>query len=436
MEVVNRYRRPNILFILTDDQHFRALGSARDAQLRTPYMDLLAREGAHLTHCYVSTPVSSASRASLFTGQYGFQNGVAHSGDPIHEGAPQLAHLLYDRGYQTSFVGKWDNDGRPTTHGFNHMRHVLLPGTQEGRLSVIQDGDAPPREITRHPSELFTDGALELIRKPMEEPFVLFLAYTAPQGPRAQLPAYDAMYPPDTIPLPPNYLPVMSARRDGAEPTALAPEVIMAETAHYYARISHLDAQLGRIVEFLKVHGQLDHTLIFLSSDNGLSLGAHGFVGKQSMYEECLRVPLIIRGPDIRSGVRCDALVNLMDLMPTMCDVGGALIPAGVQGRTLTPLLTGKREEHHTAVFGHYRDFFRMVRTRRYKLIRHIKTGREELFDLESDPYEMSNLAASPPHQNALKGLRELLAEWQQDVGDKGFTGQNSAASSPSPPTQ
>ncbi len=426
MAAVYPNQRPNIVFIMTSDHQFRAVGAADNRALRTPHMDWIGRGGVHCTRCHVSNPVSTPSRASLLTGQYGFRNGVLSSGLPMRPDAPQVARELSQRGYQTAFTGKWHNDGRPCHHGFYLMRNVFLGAMHDyDRIPVVQEADDPPVEIRRNPSEVFTEGALELLERGCVEPFALFVWYTAPHDPRTPPERCEALYPPEAISLPPNFAPAplfdpgtLDIRDEKLLPRPLNPQEVQREIARYYATLTHLDNQIGRILHRLQEKGILGNTVVILASDNGLSLGAHGLLGKQTMYEEGVRVPLLIQGPGFQNGVRCDALVDLMDVMPTLLDIAGAPIPAAVQGRTLTPLLTGRRTRFRDSIFCHYDDFFRMVRTPRHKLIRHLKTGREELFHTEIDPYEQHNVVESALYAPVLADLRTRLTHWRKTLHD------------------
>lgn len=424
-------QRSNILFFLTDDQHFRALGAAGNREIQTPNMDWIARGGVHFTHCHVSNPISTPSRACVLTGQYGFRNGVTFFKHPIRPDAPRLAHALSQRGYQTAFTGKWHNDGRPCEHGFYLMRNVFVGGMHNYEsIPVVQGASDAPIEVRRHPSEVFTDGALQIIEDGCVEPFALFVWYTAPHDPRTPPEKCEALYPTERVSLPPNFMPAppfdpgtLDVRDEKLLPRPLDPAAIRREIARYYGLITHVDNQIGRILHRLQEKGQLDNTVIILAGDNGLSLGAHGLLGKQNMYEEAVRVPLIIRGPGFQSGVKCTAQVDLMDLMPTMCDIAGAPIPESVQGRTLTPLLTGRRNRLRDSIFCHYADLFRMVRTPKHKLIRHLKTGREELFHTETDPYEQNDLIESAIYAPVLNDLRARLVHWRRTLGDPTLEG-------------
>ncbi len=419
-------KRPNILFIFSDDQNFRALGPAGNCEVQTPNLNRLAREGTYFSHCFVSNPICTPSRATVLTGLYGFQSGVTFFGEPIREDVPVIAELLSANGYTTAFTGKWHNNKRPIHHGFQRMRNTFLGGMHNYEsIPVVQGADDEKREFPGNPTNTFADGALELMDGMGTDPYALFLWFTTPHDPRTAPPEYEAMYSPAQVSLPPNFMPeppfdtgTLDIRDEKLLPRPLDPKAVQQETARYYAMITHMDTQIGRLLQRLEERGELDNTFIVFAGDNGLTLGAHGLLGKQTLYEEGVRVPLIVCGPGVRRGKQCDAMVDLMDIMPTLCEVSGSVPPAHVQGRSLMPWLHGKRGERRDAIFCHYHHMFRMVRTERYKLILHLKTGREELFDLQNDPYELNDVSELAAFQDIKKDLRNRLNTWRSEVGD------------------
>ncbi len=181
--------------------------------------------------------------------------------------------------------------------------------------------------------------------------------------------------------------------------------------------ISHLDAQIGRVIAALEERGLMENTIIVFAGDNGLAVGRHGLFGKQNLYEHSVRVPLVFAGPGVPAGVRSDALVYLLDIYPTLCELAGVEAPDTVDGASLVPAMRGGagRDVLYLAYTGKHRG----VRERRYKLIEYVVDGRHtvtQLFDLREDPFELHDLAADPAHAETLSRLRtELLrlrAEW------------------------
>lgn len=417
--------RPNILVILSDDHQFRALGAAGNAEIRTPHLDRLANEGTRFTHCFVSNPICTPSRAAIQTGQYGFRNGVTFFGMPIRPESPRIAELLNERGYGTSYTGKWHNNGRPCDHGFQRMRNVFLGGMHNYEsIPVVQGRDDPKVELKGNPTDRFTEGTMELLAN-AKQPFAHFLCFTAPHDPRKPPRAYERQYPSERISLPKNFMPeppfdtgTLEIRDEKLLPRPLNAYVMREEIGRYYAMITHIDQRIGELMTFLKLRGQLENTVIIFAGDNGLTLGAHGLLGKQCLYEEGVRVPLILRGPGVKAGQVCDQLVDLMDIMPTMCEMAGAPIPKEVQGRSLMPWLQGGHHGGRKEIFCHYHDLFRMIRTREHKLITHLKTGREELFNMRADPYELNDLSHDPNARSVLELLQTRLKAWRTELGD------------------
>ncbi|MEK7676869.1 MAG: sulfatase/phosphatase domain-containing protein, partial [Verrucomicrobiota bacterium] len=210
----------------------------------------------------------------------------------------------------------------------------------------------------------------------------------------------------------------LKVRDEQLLPWPRLPEAVPQEMAAYYGMITHLDAQIGRILRALEETGRADNTLIIFAADNGLALGRHGLLGKQNLYEHSVRVPLVMSGPGIPKGRKSDALCYLFDLYPTICELSGLVVPPGVEGRSLVPILKGRRKQVRDAVFGAYRDVQRMVRGERWKLIDYPQIHRSQLFDLKTDAEEMNDLSAQPKYAGRLAELRATLADWQKATGD------------------
>jgi arylsulfatase A-like enzyme len=226
--------------------------------------------------------------------------------------------------------------------------------------------------------------------------------------------------------LPANFLPqlpfdngMMNGSRDenlGAWPRTEA--MIRDQLAEYYGLITHLDEQIGRILGALKQSGQADNTIIIFAADNGLALGSHGLLGKQSVFEHSMRTPLIIAGPDIPRGKSTTAFTYLLDLFPTLCDVLALDRPAGLEGESLRPLWEGKKGKVRDSVFLPFLEIQRAVRDERWKLIAYPKIGHLQLFDLQTDPHETANLIDRPEHAAHVERLQKLMKQWQATVGD------------------
>lgn len=327
-----------------------------------------------------------------------------------------------ENGYLTWYTGKWHNDGTPTTRGFDRARRVFRGGMGNHIMTFDENG----RKVTGFSSELFADAAIDFLKSQPPKPFFAFVSFTAPHDPRTPPEKFKAIYDPERIPLPPNFMPEHSfdngelrVRDEKLLPWPRTPEAVRGEIAAYYGMISHLDEQIGRILAALKQSGRDKDTIVIFAADNGLAVGCHGLLGKQSMYDHSVRVPLIFCGPGIPKGVRSAALCTLGDVYPTVCELSGVPIPQEVEGKSLAPIIAGKANRVRDAVFCTYRDVQRMVRTERWKLIRYPKISRNQLFDISSDPHELNDLSGDPAHAERIARLLARLSKWQKSVGDE-----------------
>ncbi len=433
-------RRPNVVFLLADDQRPDTIHALGNPAIQTPNLDQLSREGTAFTRATCANPICTPSRAEILTGTSGFRNGVFDFGRKI---APEISlwpRTMQDAGYRTWYVGKWHNDGLPTQRGFQRTNGLFTGGGGKwwgkteypqhpkdfnGRIVtgyrgwVFQTDERklqPERGVGLMPdiSRTFADSAIELIREKSAQPFFLQVNFTSPHDPLLMPKGFENMYDPKSLPVPKNFLARhpfdhgnFSGRDEQLFEWPRTPEMVRRELAVYYAVISHMDRQIGRILEALEKTGQRENTVIIFSSDHGLAIGSHGLRGKQNMYEHTINVPLIISGPGIPRGKQLSAQCYLRDLFPTVCELAEIPLPKTVQGKSLLPLLQGKEEAVYKYVVGYFRGSQRMIRGEEYKLIEYPEAKRLQLFHLPSDPWEQKNLAEDPRYENT---RRQLLA--------------------------
>jgi arylsulfatase A-like enzyme len=278
-------------------------------------------------------------------------------------------------------------------------------------------------------TELFADAAIRFLEQhdpaAGAKPFFCYVAFTAPHDPRQPPPGFPADYT-SRPPLPQNFLPqlpfdngAMTGGRDenlGAWPRTEA--MIRDQLAEYYAMVEHMDAQIGRILAVLKTRGLAENTIIVYAADNGLALGSHGLLGKQNVFEHSMLTPLILVGPGVPKGKSTAAFTYLFDLFPTLCELAGVPAPTGVFGESLRPLWDGSKSSLRDTVFLPYIQIQRAVRDERWKLIRYPKLGFSQLFDLQTDPYEMRSVYDDPAHAAHITRLTAAMKTWQQKVGD------------------
>jgi arylsulfatase A-like enzyme len=441
-------RKPNILFFLTDDQRFDALRALGNPQCLTPHLDELVRSGTAFTRAHIPGGTCGAvcmpSRAMLQTGRTLFH--LEGEGQEIPPAHVTLGECFRGAGYTTLGIGKWHNGRAAFARSFDGGDEIFFcgmgdhwnvpayyfdpTGRYDAELPCVLDpwqtnkvDYRPCDHITagKHSTDLFTEAALRLLREQDgARPFYMYLALMAPHDPRTMPAQYLQMYDPDRIELPVNFLPehpidtgALRVRDETLAAFPRDPREIRRHIAEYFAMITHLDDAFGRLVAALRENGRLENTIIVVAGDNGLALGQHGLMGKQSLYEHSVRVPLVFAGPGIPRGRRSDALVYLLDVFPTLCDLTGTPAPASVEGLSLAPCLADPAAAGRDRLYLAYADSIRGVSDGRHKLIEYA-CGATQLFDLARDPAEMRNLAETDTARvTALR--RELLGlagEW------------------------
>ncbi len=406
--------KPNILHIHADDHRADGLHALGNPLLVTPNLDTLVERGMTFTHCYTMGSMMGAvctpSRTMMLTGRSWLR--IPKSpGAAANAGAPEafLPRVIQAAGYQTWHMGKQGN-GFPA-------------GLHEFETSIIDDAHGNSPETDRaHCSERLADRTIEFLKSRVvskeSKPFYIYIAPPVPHDPRSAASEFHKLYDPAKITLSPAFLPQhpfdngeMTVRDEKLAPWPRTQEDTKKQTADYYACVTGLDHHVGRIFTELKASGQWENTIIIFSGDNGLSLGEHGLFGKQNLYEfGGMHVPLVVAGAGIPKG-KSEAFVYLMDLFPTFAEFAGARLPDGVEGKSLVPILTGKETKVRDVLYTAYRNCQRAIRDDRWKLIRYPLVDRTQLFDLSTDPHELTNLADKPEHAAKLAELTALLAK-------------------------
>lgn len=426
--------RPNFLILFTDDQRFSTLGALNNPAVRTPNLDRLLARGTAFTHCFIQGSLQGAvcvcSRSCLMTGRT-----LYHSPQqPRPEDQVALFGATFrEAGYTTFGTGKWHNGVWSYAQSFSAGDNIFFGGMSDHLKVPINPFDPEGNYPTerrhsgeKYSSELFSDAAVAFLEQhDPSSPFLAYVSYTAPHDPRMAPADYAAMYPPESIELPPNFLPEhpfdngeMRIRDEALAPWPRTPEVVREHLAAYYAMITEVDDQLGRVLDALEARSLAGNTYIVFAGDNGLAVGQHGLMGKQNLYDHSVRVPLVMAGPDVPADERCEALVHLHDLFPTACDLADIPIPDSVEGRSLARQARGSRRPVYRSVFAGYRDVQRMVRDERWKLIRYPKVGEVQLFDLAHDPWERFDLAEQPEQADRVTALNAELRHWQELLDD------------------
>jgi arylsulfatase A-like enzyme len=465
--------RPNVLFIFTDDQTYTSLHALGNDEIETPNLDRLVTNGTTFTHAYNmgawQGAVCLASRAMLNSGRSVWRardlDSRWHSGDTTgyHQ---NWGPLMRRAGYATYMSGKW-HVAASAEQQFETVRHVRpgMPadGFPFGKINPLfkRHGGTPPRDSVvpllppgynrplsehddsydpsdpkfggfweggKHWSEVLADDGEAFLAQAAkeEQPFFLYLAFNAPHDPKQAPAEYLAKYTPGELAVPASFQPLYPRKEkmgngEGLRDEALAPFprtklAVRQHKAEYYALITHLDTQIGRILDALEATGKADNTVIMFTADHGLAMGRHGLLGKQNLYDHSVRVPLVIGGPGIPKGAKNNADVYLQDVMATALDVAGVDKPDYVEFNSLLPLIDQSKTEGLDAVYGAYVNWQRSVRKDGYKLLVYPKVPQVKLFDLNADPEEMNNLAEADPER--VENLFAELQELQKAMGD------------------
>ena len=424
-------RRPNILFLFADDMRADTIAAHGNRHIRTPTLDGLARRGFSFRNAYVfggdSGAVCVASRAMLMSGRTLF-----HVETTTLANAPLLPEILGRAGYVTFGTGKWHNGEASWLRAFQQGRTVMFGGMSDHTKVPVKDRGADgqltaARVETTFSSELFANSAIAFLREHKgPAPFFAYVAFTAPHDPRQPPPEFRQAYYDNLPPLPPNFLPqfpfdngAMRGGRDenlGAWPRTEA--MVRGQLAEYYGMVTHLDGQIRRILDALEATGHANDTIVVFAADNGLAMGSHGLLGKQSVFEHSTRVPMMIAGPGVPAGRSSQAFSYVHDLFPTITGLAGVASPEGVEGSSLQPVWEGRAERVRDSVFLAYMTTQRAVRDERWKLIAYPKIGHLQLFDLRDDPNEITNLVDRPEHKSEVPRLQALMRRWQSRLGD------------------
>ena len=447
-------RPPNVVFVLVDDLRWDDIGVAGHPFAQTPAIDRLAREGTRFLNAFATTPLCSPSRAAILTGLYAHTNGIIDNTarDSASHRLGTFAIPLANAGYQTGFFGKWhmgnDDTRRP---GWTHW--VAMKGQGEAvnpKLNV--DGDRI--EVQGYVTDILTDYALRFMKRSQGRPFMVFLAHKAlhpnvvqrDDGSVVQVPGQGAGFIPaerhrgrfaqSVVPRRPNA--TASVRQKPALQRTIAglPSLSPAtgtpdkDVRDRLEMLLGVDESLQKIRDALVEMGELDNTVVILTSDHGYFYGEHGLNEERRLaYEETARIPLIVRYPRAaRAGTTPAQLVQVIDLAPTILALAGVSDSAQRQGTSLVPLLGGSQTPWRQSVLLEYysdRVFPRMlnmayqaVRTEQYKYINYLELpGMDELYDLQSDPFEMSNLIGTPAGDRLLPTLQAELTRLQRETG-------------------
>ncbi|HMP04830.1 MAG TPA: sulfatase [Lacipirellulaceae bacterium] len=436
---------PNIVFVLVDDLRWDDLGCAGNEFVQTPSCDRIAREGARFQNAFATTPLCSPSRGSILTGQFAHVHGIVDNTDRSEQShrLQTFPQVLQQAGYHTAYVGKWhmgnDNSRRP---GFD--RWFCLKGQGTSFDPEVNDNDVDVQKLG-YVTDVLNEASVDFLKQRHDMPFFLFLSHKAIhpeayQGPDGKLsdptlsnfipaPRHRRLYENATIKRRPSAVaapsgkPALQQAIDGLPP--LGPETGSSDTVilNRLRMLAAVDEGIGEILETLEEQGQLDNTLIVVTSDHGYFYGEHGLsVERRLAYEESIRIPLLMRFPPlIAAGLEPALLTQTIDFAPTFVEIARAPVQPQYQGKSLVPLLRGETPpDWRKAIFVEYfsdtvfprmnRLGYQAWRDPRWKYIRYTdQQGMDELYDLESDPYELRNLIDDKGSASRLDAMQTEL---------------------------
>ena len=441
--------RPNIVFVLMDDQRWDDLGCTGHPFVKTPHIDRIAREGVKFNNAFTTTPLCSPSRASFFTGQYAHTHGIVDntSRDKQSQDLVTFPRLMQQAGYETAFVGKWHmvtNDApRP---GFDYW--VSVPGQGQYFNPILNINGKRKTFKNDYVTDVFTDYAVDFLKKDHEKPFVLCVSHKAVHPDLTQnadgslsdpsasnftpAPRHKDLYAKQPIERRPNFgaprgKPALQREIPGLPPLSAKTGTDDEAIRNRLRMLAAADESMERILEILQDTGKLDNTLIIFTSDEGYFYGEHGLsVERRLAYEESIRIPMLMRWPKmIQPMTQINEMVLNIDIAPTLLELAGAPVPATMQGRSIMPLLHGtqnpKQPWRNSFLVEYFTDkVFPRVLNMGYQAVRtdggiyiHYTEldNMDEMYDLRRDPYEMHNLMWEPTAQLQLMKMQLELVK-------------------------
>lgn len=412
--------QPNVLFLFTDDQRADTIHALGNEAIQTPNIDQIARSGFVFRNAYC---MGSTSGAVCQPSRH-----MMHSGMSLFRYDPQkkegtLGDVMRRAGYETYHQSKQNNTPQFYHTAFEHSSYL---------------DDVRERNSGHHGRTAAND-AIHFLKHTWKKdrPFFMYLGFAGPHDPRVADTQWLERYDRSAIPLPANYRPFhpfdngeMFVRDEKLAPWPRTEDVVRQHLHDYYACITSIDHNIGRMVTALKDLDEFENTILVFSSDHGLAIGSHGLFGKQNVYEHSMKAPLIFSGPGIPHG-ESNAFAYLFDIFPTVVDLVGAKVPAGLDGISLAPVIHGQKNKVRDTIFLAYKSVQRAVRKGDWKLIRYPQINKTQLFHLSEDPYEMKNLADDATQTGRLSEMLMLLRKQQKQYDD--FTALTSESSKPAP---
>ena len=482
-------RRPNIVFMMSDDHAYQAVSAYGHGLNKTPHIDALADDGMLFRRAFVTNSLCGPSRAVFLTGKHSHRNGFRQNGDRFDGSQQTVVKLMKQAGYQTAIVGKWHLSSDP--EGFDYWN--IVPGQGDYYNPRFRENGVPVA-MTGYVTNVTTDLALQwLDKRDKDKPFLLICNQKAPHRNWMPEPKYYHLFDSTEFPMPANFFDDYATRSRAAREQEmevagdmhpaydlkLAFEVPMEEREglaggwhqiynrlrpdeklvwqkaygpsieaynrnpptgrdlavwkyqrymrDYLRCVQSVDDNVGRLTDYLRRNGLDSNTIVIYTSDQGFYLGEHGWFDKRFMYEESFRTPLIVRWPGVTKGRgETRSMVQNLDLAETLLDMAGLKIPADMQGRSMVPVIKGTlKGDLHDALYYHFYENGEHnvarhlgIRTDRHKLIYFYDHREWELYDLATDPSEMSNLYGRPEYKALADDMKRRLSKLAAQYGD------------------
>jgi len=445
LKVIAGQQKMNVIFILTDDHRYDFMGfTGKLPWQKTPALDKLAAGGAYFKNAFVTTALCSPSRASILTGQYSHVHTIIDNSSEEADGLVYFPQYLQKNDYQTSFFGKWhmgNEDDRPRP-GFDHWESFRGQGVYYNPTLNI-DGEQVSYKDSAYITDLLTDHAVGwLNQRDKTKPFFLYLSHKAVHAPFMPAKRHAGMYKNKKYTLPSTYWQTLSDDyKDLKWPEwvkkqrhswhgvdyAYHSRSNIEEMVQTYAEtLMGVDESVQTVMDYLKANGLENNTMIIYMGDNGFSWGEHGLIDKRHFYEESVKVPFLVYAPGLfKGGQTINKMVQNIDIAPTVLQLAGLQKPTYMPGKSIVPLLKGNATEWRDKIFYEYfweYDFPMTptvfgVRTDKYKYIRYSGIwDQNELYDLENDPNEITNLIEKPEHANLVKKMAGDLFDWLEQT--------------------
>jgi len=427
-----RKRKPNFVFFMTDDQRWDGMSCAGNEILKSPNMDRIAEGGVRFTNMFVTTSLCGPSRASVLTGKYAHNHGVRRNGMALPLEQKTFLEMLKEAEYETAFIGKWHNLDLGKDRGLDY--YFGFKGQGRYNNPIISENRGPEKEYTGHVSDIITDHAIKFLERKHDKPFCLLLWFKAPHRSWHPAPRFKELFKDTKMPEPATFHDTYEGKPCAVKNADMKigdfKDVPDLDTflKDYYRCIAGVDENVGRVLDALERLGHEDNTVVIHTGDNGFFLGEHHFFDKRLMYEESIRVPLLVKYPKtIKPATTNEEMVLNVDIAPTILELGGVPVPETMDGTSIKPLLEEKEIDWRQDFLYEYYEYpavhmvrkNRGVRTTKWKYIHYFEEPQEfELFDIENDPIEMNNLINDPNCKEIIEQLKARMLELRRELKD------------------